>query len=230
VGESVEPTFSETARILALLQSPEPSRQNVEKTIVGRRFIWRQQIEVAVDHDGIVLQRLESVERRAKSLERRAWSLRREMAERTDVLRSTLPASRSTIPVTIGERLPIPGTGMALLVERKDLPPDWRQQVHPYSQFVDAEKVAGNLFVRFPQPGDRFVPLRGNATVGSAGSKKLSDFFTDLKVPRHRRRFIPILECGDIIWVCGYRLDNRFKITQATRVVLHLQLLSSDLL
>jgi tRNA(Ile)-lysidine synthase len=49
-----------------------------------------------------------------------------------------------------------------------------------------------------------------------------------LKVPLHRRRIIPILECGDIVWVCGYRLDDRFKITPATRNVLHLQLLPSD--
>ncbi len=117
---------------------------------------------------------------------------------------------------------------MALLVERKELPHDWRQQVNPYSQFVDAAKVQGKLAVRFPQAGDRFVPLRVKAAARPAGSKKLSDFFTDLKVPLHRRSSIPILECGDVVWVCGFRLDDRFKITPATREVLHLQLLPSD--
>lgn len=212
VSKKAEPTFSETARILTLLQSPEQSRQNTEKTMVGSRFIWRQQIEVSVDHDGLVFQRLERVERGAES-------------EKTLYQRSTLYASQSTIPVTIGERCPIPGTAMELLVEQKDLPFDWRQQVHPNSQFVDAEKVRGNLIVRFPHPGDRFVPLRVNAAASSAGSKKLSDFFIDLKVPLHRRRITPILECGDIVWVCGYRLDDRFKIMPATRTVLHLRLL-----
>ncbi|MCI0699448.1 tRNA lysidine(34) synthetase TilS [candidate division KSB1 bacterium] len=221
MNAQVEPTFSETARILALTQRSDVSSRNFAKTTLGRRFIWRLQIEVSVDHDGVVFRRLESVERGAKSGKRKA-------AERTDALRSTLYASRSIIPVKIGERCPIPEAAMALLVERKGLPPDWRQQVHPYSQFVDAEKVAGNLIVRFPQPGDRFMPLRGSAAAGSIGSKKLSDFFTDLKVPLHRRRVIPILECGDIVWVCGYRLDDRFKITPATREVLHLRLLSSD--
>lgn len=195
VGESVEPTFSETARILALLQSPEPSRQNTGKTSLGRRFIWRRQIEVSVDHDGVVFQK--------------------QKEKGSDIF----------VAVTIGERCPIPETAMALLVERKDLPPDWRQQVHPYSQFVDAEKVVGKLIVRFPKPGDHFVPLRGNAATGSTGSKKLSDFFTDLKVPLHRRHSTPVLECGEIIWVGGYRLDDRFKITPATRTALHLRLL-----
>ncbi len=202
-GERVEPTFSETARILALLQNPEPWRQNAEKAIVGRRFIWRRQIEVSVDHDGVVFQKKKEKGKKQK---------------KSDIL----------IAVTIGERCPIPETAMALLVERKDLPSDWRQQVHPFSQFVDAEKVRGRLTVRFPQPGDRFVPLQTNATKSSAGSKKLSDFFTDLKVPRHRRRNTPVLECGDIIWVCGYRLDDRFKITAVTRSVLHLRLMSWD--
>jgi tRNA(Ile)-lysidine synthase len=221
-GERVEPTFSETARILALTQRFD---QSPEKTVSGKRFIWRRQIEVSVDHDGLVLQRLESVEPGAKSGESGALSEKRGAVGCTDALRTTLPASRSMIPVTIGERCSIPGTGMALLVEKKELPHDWRQQVHPNSQFIDAEKVRGRLIVRFPQAGDRFVPLRAKAGAGPAGSKKLSDFFTDLKVPLHRRRVIPILECGDIIWVCGYRIDNRFKITPATRTALHLRLL-----
>ncbi|MGH7450655.1 MAG: tRNA lysidine(34) synthetase TilS, partial [bacterium] len=204
VSEKVEPTFSETARILALLQSPGQSRRNAEKPVVGKRFIWRQQIEVSVDHDGVVFQKQKEKGKKQKE---------------SDIF----------VSVTIGERCPIPETAMELLVERKDLPPNWRQQVHPYSQFIDAEKVLGNLIVRFPQSGDRFVPLRVNAATDSTGSKKLSDFFTDLKVPLHRRRNTPVLECGEVIWVCGYRLDDRFKITPATRTVLHLRLLPSDI-
>lgn len=221
VNAQVEPTFSETARILALMQPPDIWSRNFAKTALGRRFIWRQQIEVAVDHDGVVFQRLERVEPGAKSV-------KREAAERSGLLHSTLYASRSTIPVTIGERCSIPGTAMELLVERKDLPSNWRQQVHPYSQFVDAEKMRGSLAVRFPRPGDRFVPLQMNTAESSAGSKKLSDFFTDLKVPLHHRRSTPVLECGEIVWVCGYRLDDRFKITPATKTVLHLQLLQMN--
>jgi tRNA(Ile)-lysidine synthase len=130
----------------------------------------------------------------------------------------------------------IPETNMAILVERKDLPADWRQQANPNSQFIDAEKVKGQMQARFPQPGDRFVPLRTDCdSKDMAGSKKLSDFFIDLKVPLHHRRMTPVLTClpaalaapagDDIMWICGYRIDNRFKITPATRTVLHLQLL-----
>jgi len=185
---SGEPTFSDIDRILALIQNTAPAK--------GKRFIWRNRVEVFVDHAGLVLQR------------------RQEKAEPT------------CASVTIGQPCKIPGTTSTLFVEQKDLPPDWRQQINAASQFVDAEKVRGPLIVRFMQPGDRFIPIRTNAAGDEvAGSKKLSDFFIDLRVPRHRRQNVPILEGGNIIWVCGYRLDNRYKVTPATRTVLHLQIL-----
>jgi len=209
--QPVEPTFEETSRILNLLE-----RGPDEKPATGRRYVWRQQIEVTVDHDGAVFwrrgQKAEGEGRRAKGERRRS--------EASPI------AHRPSPVVKIGERCEIGGTDFAILIERKALPRDWRQQVNDHSQFVDAEKVSGELRVRFPRAGDRFVPLRAkdHAEVGS-GSKKLSDFFTDLKVPLHRRQCAPILEGDEIIWLCGYRIDNRFKITPTTRSVLHLQLL-----
>lgn len=210
----VEPTFEETSRILNLLE-----RGHDEKPATGKRYIWRGQIEVTVDHDGAVFwrrgQSAEGRGRRAKGDERRS--------------ELSLVAHCPSLVVKIGERCEIPGTAVAILVERKELPRDWREQVNDHSQFVDAEKVQGELRVRFPRPGDRFVPLRARDHGElNRGAKKLSDFFTDLKVPLHRRQAVPILESDAIIWICGYRLDNRFKITPATRSVLHLQLLQQE--
>jgi tRNA(Ile)-lysidine synthase len=204
VGEPVELTFAETARMLALLQGADKTDLNNHKPAAGKRYIWRKQVEVRVDHDGAVFEKQKENGKKKKP-------------------------SAVVVPVTIGKRCEIPGTNLALLVERKELPVDWRRQVDANSQFVDAEKVRGELRVRFPQPGDRFVPLRANdGAAAEGGSKKLSDFFTDLKVPRHRRRTTPILAGDHIIWICGYRIDNRCKITPATRSVLHLQLFSAD--
>ena len=40
------------------------------------------------------------------------------------------------------------------------------------------------------------------------GTKKISDIFTDEKIPSFLRRDIPVLEYnGEIIWLCGVR-DN----------------------
>ncbi len=85
----------------------------------------------------------------------------------------------------------------------------------PDTAFLDADKVLFPMVLRSVQPGDRFMPL------GMKGSKKIKDFFIDLKVPSRERTQIPILFSGDIpVWVCGYRIDDRFKITPATKKVL----------
>ncbi|TKS61957.1 MAG: hypothetical protein EWM72_00083 [Nitrospira sp.] len=77
---------------------------------------------------------------------------------------------------------------------------------------VDADRVSGPLVVRAWQPGDRFHPL------GMKGrSKKLQDFFTDLKVSTTTRRKVPVVVAPKgIVWVVGYRQDERWTLTAAT--------------
>jgi tRNA(Ile)-lysidine synthase len=87
-------------------------------------------------------------------------------------------------------------------------------------EYVDADKIVPQaLTLRTWREGDAFVPL------GMNGTKKLSDFFVDEKVPLHEKGEIPVLASGngEIIWVCGRRIDDRFKITPATRRVLCLE-------
>lgn len=80
---------------------------------------------------------------------------------------------------------------------------------------VDADQVKGLLKWRYRQDGDRFVPL------GMSGAKKLKDFFIDEKIPRHKRDQIPIIHDEEkIIWVYGYRQDDRTKVTERTENIL----------
>ena len=70
---------------------------------------------------------------------------------------------------------------------------------------VSAEAVARPLVVRAWQDGDRMRP------VGLGGTKSLQDIFTDRKVPRALRRSLPVVEAaGEIVWVAGVALDERF--------------------
>ena len=80
-------------------------------------------------------------------------------------------------------------------------------------EFVDADKLSAPLTIRTWRPGDRFVPL------GCSGSKKLQDFFTDLKLPRWKRNGVPVIldSRGQIVWVVGFRLDDRVKVTPTTK-------------
>ncbi len=87
------------------------------------------------------------------------------------------------------------------------------------TEWIDADKITEPLLIRAVKPGDRFYPVNFN------GSKKVSDFFIDEKIPVYERHGLPILTCKTgIIWICGKRLDDRFKITDKTKNVLKFHL------
>jgi len=89
------------------------------------------------------------------------------------------------------------------------------RSMSPWTAFLNAERIAYPLMIRNFRPGDRFVPL------GMSGHKKLKDFFIDLKIPSEVRARIPILTERDMpIWVCGFRIDDRFKVSSKTKKVL----------
>ncbi|MCO6439109.1 MAG: tRNA lysidine(34) synthetase TilS [Phycisphaerae bacterium] len=85
-------------------------------------------------------------------------------------------------------------------------------------EFLDLSSVHLPLVIRTRRAGDRFCPL------GAPGSKKLSDFLSDIKVDTDDRRNIALL-CDQLgpIWVIGFRIDDRVKLTELTRDVLHVQ-------
>lgn len=95
--------------------------------------------------------------------------------------------------------------------------PDNKRKMNPSEEYVDASKVRFPLTVRPWKAGDSFRPI------GMKGSRKLSDFFSSLKLPQDEKKTIPVLECGgEIMWVVGKRLDDRFKITDSTTSTYHL--------
>ncbi len=80
---------------------------------------------------------------------------------------------------------------------------------------IDYDRLMFPLKLRYWNEGDVFHPL------GMNGRKKLSDFFIQQKVGLYDKKNIPILinGNGEIIWVVGYRLDNRYRITESTKKV-----------
>ncbi|MFD1315027.1 tRNA lysidine(34) synthetase TilS [Namhaeicola litoreus] len=77
---------------------------------------------------------------------------------------------------------------------------------------IDTDKLKFPLSVRKWQKGDYFYPI------GLNGSKKLSDFFKDLKLSSIEKENIWLL-CSEnkIVWVIGERMDDRFKIDSDTK-------------
>ncbi|RVU01516.1 tRNA lysidine(34) synthetase TilS [Mucilaginibacter limnophilus] len=86
---------------------------------------------------------------------------------------------------------------------------------NPLAVSVDADKLIYPLTVRTWQQSDFFYPL------GMKMKKKLSDFFINQKVPLHKKDNIPLLVNGngDIVWIGGYRPDERYKVTADTKKV-----------
>jgi tRNA(Ile)-lysidine synthase len=79
---------------------------------------------------------------------------------------------------------------------------------------LDADRLHFPLQLRLWRPGDWFCPL------GMEHRKKLSDFLIDRKVPRHQKATVYVLTSGeDIVWVVGWRIDHRFRVTDQTQKV-----------
>ncbi|MEC4686025.1 MAG: tRNA lysidine(34) synthetase TilS [Nitrospirota bacterium] len=75
----------------------------------------------------------------------------------------------------------------------------------------DFDMLRFPLKVRSRQAGDFFYPS------GFGKRKKLQDYFVDEKVPRDVRDSVPLLLSGeDIIWVVGYRMDDRYMIRSSS--------------
>ncbi len=88
---------------------------------------------------------------------------------------------------------------------------------------LDLARAGHRLTIRRRHPGDRFQPL------GMAWPKKLNEFMIDNKVPRSWRDRVPLVCSPEhILWVVGWRIDERARVTGATGQVLRLEVVPDD--
>jgi len=94
----------------------------------------------------------------------------------------------------------------------------------PRSACLDAGQLVFPLVLKKWQPGEYFQPL------GLTGFKKISDFFTDekLSLPEKEAAWILYSE-NKVVWIVGYRIDNRFRVTHETKEILVLEMDLSQL-
>jgi tRNA(Ile)-lysidine synthase len=161
---------------------------------------------------------------------------------------ATLPAGlalfKSYDSFAVGEKPPVPdwplleSDGLPLQVPGVTPLPnsDWQvtADVFPRSALTDAElhdpdpwhsvmdaAVAGErLFLRRRRPGDVFHPL------GMGGhTKSVAEFMIGARIPVHVRDRLPLVVDAkdEIVWLPGWRLDERVRITEATKQVLRLR-------
>ena len=86
------------------------------------------------------------------------------------------------------------------------------QEQGPNVAYFDADSITKPVEVRPICEGDAFVPF------GMTGRKLVSDFLTDRKLNRFEKAETFVATQGDdIIWLIGYRSDNRYRVTDTTR-------------
>lgn len=84
---------------------------------------------------------------------------------------------------------------------------------------LDLDKLSFPLKIRKWKKGDRFHPI------GMKGSKLISDFFIDKKINLLEKQNIWLLVSGDdIVWIIGYRISEKYKITNETINMLSISL------
>lgn len=86
--------------------------------------------------------------------------------------------------------------------------------------YLNADKLEFPLVLRKWQQGDYFYPFGMYSENGKAKKKKVSKFFKDQKLSLLQKEQVWILESNQkIVWIVGYRTDDRFKVTPKTKQV-----------
>jgi tRNA(Ile)-lysidine synthase len=90
--------------------------------------------------------------------------------------------------------------------------------------FLSYSALQFPLTLRPWHSGDSFVPL------GMSGEKKLSDFFIDIKL-NLTEKSEQLLLCsgnGNVAWVLGRRLDNRYRVTPEAQKILKAEVVTCN--
>lgn len=134
-----------------------------------------------------------------------------------------IPEGVESLPLELPGRLQLSGSWL-LTAEKWNIPALAWEQIQenedPFQVWLDADSIEGELFLRPRREGDRFEPL------GMGGhTQKLSDFFTNEKLPQRARDRWPLLCAGEkIAWIPGYQPAHSFRVTQASRRIMYFTL------
>jgi tRNA(Ile)-lysidine synthase len=137
--------------------------------------------------------------------------------------RVTAPFPGWEYPLSMDGIVRVPEAGLSLKAEVRGRGEVVLKQSSPSRAFFDADEILFPLTVRSRRPGDHFYPL------GGRGKKKLKKFLIDAKVSRVQRDDIPLLVSGgEIIWVTGLRIDERYRVREGTERVLMVETIRDE--
>ncbi len=112
----------------------------------------------------------------------------------------------SPIPFSLGTHL-FNGYGVEII---KTPPPENLRD----GFYFDLDKIPSSAVIRQKADGDVFTKFGG-------GTKKLSDYLTDLKIPLRLRDGLPILADGnDVLCIVGVAISDKIKVDETTKNII----------
>jgi tRNA(Ile)-lysidine synthase len=131
--------------------------------------------------------------------------------------------SAEPLPVQMPGATPLPESEWTLQAETRSVEQWDAAQIEanpdPWTAYLDADALAEPLVLRPRRRGERFRPQ------GMEGHRvKVSALMTNLKLPQAWRDHVPLLVAGgEIAWVCGRRVGDKFTVGHKTRRVARLR-------
>lgn len=128
--------------------------------------------------------------------------------------------------LSLGKETEITPLGFKFITQQSNYnPSDYEKLIKSISRneiYVDFDKLNLPLKIRSRRPGDRFQPLN------SKFFKKVKSYYIDKKINRcDREKIMLLVDNSDrIVWIAGYQMDERFKITRETKKILYIKLMS----
>lgn len=138
-----------------------------------------------------------------------------------------LPWVRTDMPLHIPGQTLLPDSHWSItaeVVERYKLDLLDLGHAQPWQAYLDYAVSGSQLTLRPRRSGDRFWPQ-------GLGDKPttMNNFMTNAKIPRAWRDTIPLLVSPrQVLWLAGWRIDERAKVTEQTTQVLVLSFAKTD--
>lgn len=125
------------------------------------------------------------------------------------------------LPIT--GKITVPGIGT--VKSNKFVKPEgYIPSQNQYTKSLDYDKINEIVRIRSRLEGDYLTVNK------SLQTKKLKDYLINEKVPSANRDKVPIIACGsDVIWVVGYRISEKYKVTDDTKTVLEITFVKEEI-
>ena len=127
--------------------------------------------------------------------------------------------SKSPIQIRVGQTVDIAGSTISIEKVNKKMVKFTRDKS---IEFISGDGLKETFEIRKWKAGDKFRPI------GMKGTKKVSDFLADEKIPSSEKKSqLVLINKGKIVWVIGHRMDERFKVNSGSKQIFKLSVIET---